>query len=106
VWYELKHGERGAGGVAKARAATRQKLELTNHIICKVAVQAAAPAVLVLSCGCFLGEPPAPVPVEESGPGPTCRSGARPAFSPSSLLRPHSETAPKYGQFTQRALFI
>jgi len=104
VWYELKNGEGGAGGVAKARAATRQKLELTNHIICKVAVQAAAPAVLVLSCGCLLGE--APTPVEEGVPGPTCRSGARPAFAPSSLPRPHSETALKYGQFTQRAPFI
>jgi hypothetical protein len=45
----------GAGGLsgrtdgglsaARVRAAMRQKLEITNHIICKVAVQAAAPAV-------------------------------------------------------------
>ena len=77
VWYELKNGGQtlvgspSAGGPtsekkgfvagasvmteARVRAAMRQKMEITNHIVCKVAVQAAAPAVLLLSCGCLLG---------------------------------------------------
>ena len=66
VWYELKHGGSNALGggpsgggfntavAARVRAAMRQKMEITNHIICKVAVQVAAPAVLMLSCGCLL----------------------------------------------------
>jgi hypothetical protein len=65
AWYERKHGSLGAGAgggggaflltASKVRGAVRQKLELTNHIVCKVAVQATAPAVLLLSCGCLLG---------------------------------------------------
>lgn len=57
TWYELKHGEeaRRHGDPAKVRAAARKKTEVTLHVVCKVAVQAAAPAAAMISFACLLG---------------------------------------------------
>ena len=55
AWYEVKHGERGVQAMAALRGVVRQKLEVTKHLACKVAVQAVGPATLMIACACLLG---------------------------------------------------
>lgn len=51
TWYEVKEGTRDGQLNKRAADVVTQKLDLTNHVVCKVALQAAAPALLILSCG-------------------------------------------------------
>ena len=55
AWYEVKHGERGVQAMAALRGVVRQKLEVTRHLACKVALQAVGPATLMIAYACLLG---------------------------------------------------
>lgn len=55
TWYELKFGEVAKGDGEKTRSAARLKSDITNHVVVKVAVQAAAPAALIACFACLLG---------------------------------------------------
>ena len=55
TWYELKFGEVAKGDGGKTRSAARLKSDITNHVVVKVAVQAAAPAALIACFACLLG---------------------------------------------------
>ena len=55
AWYEVKHGEKGVQAMAALRGVVRQKLEVTRHLACKVALQAVGPATLMIAYACLLG---------------------------------------------------
>lgn len=50
-WYEVKEGTTDGKLSERAAVGIARKLDVTNHLACKVALQAAAPALLVFSCG-------------------------------------------------------
>ena len=51
TWYEIKEGSADKDRLSeRERLVIGHRLDLTNHLVCKVAVQCAAPAVLLLAC--------------------------------------------------------
>ena len=51
TWYEVKEGNDKERLTETERAVVERQLGVTNHLVCKVALQIAAPALLLLSCG-------------------------------------------------------
>lgn len=51
AWYEVKEGNDDGVLSERAVAVVTRKLDVTNHLVCKVALQVAAPALFIFSCG-------------------------------------------------------
>ena len=51
TWYEIKEGSADKDRLSeRERLVIGHRLDLTNHLVCKVALQCAAPALLLLAC--------------------------------------------------------